>query len=238
MKCYEMTGCSEQDRNACFVWTSLKNTPEEMNDIKCWVLKGAYHGENKILLENCRKCKYYLTMNRDTGIESETTADAAIISCEGSINNDRTRALDMVWENLKKNGKYNVILDLSQVNNIYSCGLGLLVKIHKETQSNQGTLVISGAQGYVLAIFTSTKLSRIIRMAPDKRTAIESFEQQRKKKEHAQKVAAEKAAAMAPKKRVPCWEYWNGHNPKNATGCDECFRKVSTSKNLAGLWKG
>ena len=41
MKCFETTKCSQKQRDSCFVWNSFRETPVEMEGIKCWMLKGA-----------------------------------------------------------------------------------------------------------------------------------------------------------------------------------------------------
>jgi anti-anti-sigma factor len=250
VKCFEITNCSEQTRKNCIVWTSFQTSPEELDNIKCWVIKGVYHEENKAQLIKCRKCNYYMMMNRETGILSDIRSDIATITCDGVINNDRTRALEKVWSTLKQNKKFKIILDFSSVNNIYSCGLGLLVKMHKEAQNENGHLIVTGVQGYVLTIFTSTKLSRLLHMAADRPAAIDFFDLQKKKieealeaerelaeKESAEKIKAAKAL-KATQRVVSCWEYWENHNPKNATKCDQCFRKNSPKKENCWVVEG
>ncbi len=239
MKCFEITNCSEKKRKSCYVWTSFQNSPEELDNIKCWVLKGAYLQENKSQLIKCKKCNYYLMMNRDHGIVTDTRSDIATICCDGVINSDKTRALEKVWETLIKNGKYNVILDISQVNNIYSCGLGLLVKMHKDAQANKGMLIVTGVQGYALAIFISTKLSKLLFMAADQKAALQLFDLQKKKLEEAEKEAAQKAVPnKTPRKRIPCWDFSENHHPNNQNSCDECFKKISPSRKPCWIVEG
>jgi len=233
-----MTGCSEKQRSTCLAWTSFKDNLEEMEDIQCWIMKG-YASEGECLKNRkCKKCNYYLAMNRNSGIASEIDADTTIITCEGTLNNDSAGALERVWENLKKNGKYKVILDISRVNNIYSCGLGMLVRIHKEAIEGGGALIVAGARGYAQVIFTSTKLAKIIHLVPNRIAAVEYFEQKKKKKEEAERLAAEEAKKAQIKKRVPCYKYWNNQNPRNATKCDECFRKLSDSTTPCWIVEG
>ena len=239
MKCFEITNCSEKKRKSCYVWTSFQSSPEELDNIKCWVLKGAYLQKNKSQLLKCRKCNYYLMMNRDHGIVADTRSDIATICCDGVINSDKTRALEKVWETLMNNGKYNVILDISQVNNIYSCGLGLLVKMHKDAQANNGMLIVTGVQGYALAIFTSTKLSKLLFMAADQKAALQLFDLQKKKQEEAEKEAAQMMLQIP--NRFPLRHPENGysakffenHHPGHLTNCEECPKKISPSKNSA-----
>jgi hypothetical protein len=46
-------------------------------------------------------------------------------------------------------------------------------------------------------------------------------------------------AAKAAAERIPqCWEYWHDHNPKNATTCEECWRKAKPSVQFCWLVEG
>lgn len=244
MKCFEITNCSEKKRKSCYIWTSFQSSPEELDNIKCWVLKEAYLQKNKSLLLQCRKCNYYLMMKRDHGIVTDTRSDIATICCDGVINSDKTRALERVWETLIKNGKYNVILDISQVNNIYSCGLGLLVKMHKDAQANKGMLIVTGVQGYALAIFTSTKLSKLLCLTADQKAALQLLDLQKKKLEETEKHAAQKDVIPGPlaptntRKRMPCWDFFESRHPDNLTNCEECFKKVSPSREPCWIVEG
>jgi anti-anti-sigma factor len=242
VKCYEITRCSDKEREQCFVWNSFKDNPQDFENLRCWVLKGMYQAENKGQAEKCKKCNYYVTLNRETGIAAEFNADIAVVSCAGVINNEKTHAIEKVWETLKSNKKYRVIFDITNVNTIYSSGLGVLVKIHKEALAMQGMLVIVVGREQLHGIFHSTGLTKIFHLAPDKTAAAQYFSAYSQQKAAAAQAAAEaasKAAAEAQtaaeaaklkqplKKFVRCYEYWNNQNPKNATTCDECFNKLS-----------
>lgn len=248
MKCFEITKCSEQDRASCLVWRTYKDLPQDLENIKCWVIKGVYQEENKAQFQKCRKCAYYIKMHQNTGISSNLDTDMAIVTCEGSINNDKTRALDQVWSSLKKSGKFKILMDISNVTNIYSCGLGQLIKIHKETEANKGVLVLVGAQGTVSMIFSSTKLVRLLNVVDNQAAAIAIFDALKKKELAAKEkeLAAIEAAIPKPapkpvkqiKTRIPCWQYWKGKNPKNATKCDECYKKVTNDKDPCWIVNG
>lgn len=61
------------------------------------------------------------------------------------------------------NGKLtHVILDFSIVNNLYSSGLGLIVRIRKFVQGRGGVLVIVNVSGRILEILKALNLDRII----------------------------------------------------------------------------
>lgn len=235
MKCFEKTKCSEKERSGCYVYNTFKSDLSQMENVKCWIYKGAYQQENRAQLQRCHKCSYFLDSNYSTGISAQTETDVAIVSLQGAINNDRTRALEKVWEKIKQNGRYKLLVDISNVTNIYSCGLGLLVKIHKETLSKNGLTILVGASGAALAILTETKLTKVIKLSEDRKAALEYFETIRKKEEP---KPVEKVETPAPvetpppvKKWIPCWEFWKNQNPRNATKCDECYRKITPSKD-------
>jgi anti-sigma B factor antagonist len=238
MKCYEITNCSLEMRNSCYVWNSFKENPSEMENVKCWILKGAYQEESGKQLEKCKKCKYYLLMNRETGISSNSESDIAVVNCEGTLNQEKTKALEKVWENLKSHNKSKIILDISRVNNIYSCGLGAIIKIHKEALAAKGLLVIIALEGYVKNLFVVTKLYRILKIVSNYRDAQDIFDALKKKELEAQQKPVEIAKPTKPKERPFCYVYFKNHNPKNATTCDNCFKKIKPSSQPCWIVEG
>jgi anti-sigma B factor antagonist len=227
-----MTNCSQKNRDSCFAWNSFRETPKDMENIKCWILKGAYNEENREQYEKCRQCAYYGAMNRESGIVSNADANLAIITGEGSINNDRNSALEKTWQTLKAHAKAYVLLDLSRVNTIYSSGLGTIIKIHKETQAMGGLLIVLCPEGYVKNLLQVTKLSRILKVAGnlnDAHKAIDTHKQLQAKKTVQVHEAKEPPKQQKPKERPPCHVYWKNKNPRNATTCEECFKKIKPS---------
>ena len=123
--------------------------------------------------------------------------------------------------------------------NIYSCGLGNIVRIHKEAEEQGGTAVFIGVQGYPLAIFESTRISRLVHLAEDRRAAADIIESRHPKPAPVAQIQPEARPVTAPpKERPPCWEFWNSRNPRNATGCDECYRKISPTANPCWIVDG
>ena len=176
MKCYEVRKCSKEEREACYVWNSFRDNPQDIENVKCWVLKGAYQEESGEQLKKCKQCAYFIALNRDAGVASEGDTEVAVITCEGAINTERTRALEKVWETLRQQNRVKIILDLSRVNNIYSCGLGAIIKIHKETLAAKGQLVVVVTDGYLTNLFAVTKLSRLLRIVKNNREARDVFD--------------------------------------------------------------
>jgi anti-anti-sigma factor len=254
VKCYEATKCGEKERETCYVWNHFHEHPEDMEDLKCWVIKGTYHEEHLDQTKKCRKCGYYVALNRENGIDARHDADIALVSCAGSINYEKTMAIGQVWEALKKHQKHKVMFDISNVNTIYSCGLSLLVKMHREASAADGMLVVVGGRDHLRQILHSSMLSKILHLAPEHESARQLFDAMaQKKKEYAQQKAAlakkaqEEAARAAeaakpkpppPKRFVRCWEYWQNHNPRNATTCNECFHRLNPKAQACWVIEG
>jgi anti-sigma B factor antagonist len=212
-----------------------------MENIKCWILKGADGGEKNEQAETCRKCAYYQSMNGESGIASDFDADVATISGEGTINNERNKALEKTWATLKAHSKSLVLLDLSRVTNIYSSGLGTIITIHKETQALGGLLVVLCPEGYVKSLLQVTKLSRILSLSSNLRDAhgaISAHRKQRTQKSVPQPAEKQPPKPAAPKERPPCWVHWNNKNPRNATTCDECFKKLKPTNQPCWIVEG
>jgi anti-anti-sigma factor len=253
VKCYEVTKCSEKDRIACSVWNTFHEHPEDMEDLKCWVIKGTYHEEHLDQAKKCKKCKYYIALNRESGLQTHHESDIALVSCAGSINYEKTTAIAQVWEALKKHNKHKIVFDISNVNNIYSCGLSMLVKMHNEAKAADGMLVVVGGREHLHHILHSSKLSKLLHLAPEHESARQLFDRAARQKEEVarQKAAAEQKAREeqaraaeaakpkpAPKRFVRCWEYWQNHNPKNATTCNECFHKLNPKAHACWVVEG
>jgi anti-anti-sigma factor len=253
VKCYEVTRCSEKERETCYVWKHFSGHPEDMEDLKCWVIKGTYHDERQDQTKKCRKCGYYTALNQGSGIDARHDADISLVSCAGSINYEKTAAIGQVWEALKKHRKHKVIFDISGVNTIYSCGLSMLVKMHQEAGAADGMFVLVGARDHLLQILHSSMLSKILHLAPEHDSARKLFDALARKKEEAaqQKAAlaqktreedvraAEAAKPPTPPKRfVRCWEYWQNHNPRNATTCSECFHRLNPKAQACWVIEG
>ena len=236
MKCFEVTKCSEKDRADCYVWKTFGSTPQEMEQIQCWLMRST---EGTMTVEQrCSKCEYYKSMHSDTGVSTGNDSDLSLIHCEGVINSVRTAAIKKVWEEFKKNGKYKVILDLASVNNIYSSGLGAVIQMHKDCESNGGILYVISTGGYVSELFESTKLSRLLHIVGDRRAATDAYAVLKEKIDEKKAAVAKPAVTQSTEKPPRCWEYFNGHNPANATNCDECFRKLHPSDDPCWIVEG
>ncbi len=251
MKCFEVTKCTKEDQEKCFVFSSYPNK-DELENVKCWVLNGAYQKDNDAQLKKCKGCTYYKRLNSEQSISQKASTKATTIKITGTINADRAEMLENVLEELLKKHQYYVVLNLENVTNIYSSGLGAIIKIHKELSNKGGALFISDLQEYVYEILESTSLTRFLKVVDSQAIAekeIEKLKEQKKAKEKQKQkevsakvendaVDAVSEKSIQDKKELKCWEYWKNNNPMNASSCDECFRKQANSNQACWLVQG
>jgi anti-sigma B factor antagonist len=72
-------------------------------------------------------------------------------------------------------GARNIVVDLSAVVFVDSSGLGALVSALKTLRASGGDLRVCGAVAQVVTIFELTRLTKLIRIFPDRQSAAESF---------------------------------------------------------------
>jgi anti-anti-sigma factor len=165
MKCYEITGCSEEQRKNCFVYKNFQNNISDMENIACWVLKRGSVGAGSEDQKKCDRCPYYAAMNEQSITVNLDEHENVVIECRGTLNTVRNAALGNIADKLKKDKRSRVILDLSSVTNIYSCALSTIVRFHLQCEELGGAFVIVGATGYVMVALKTTSLDRFIKQA-------------------------------------------------------------------------
>lgn len=79
-----------------------------------------------------------------------------------SINLDDSKAVESAILNNCNSKLKHVVFDFSIVNNLYSSGLGLIVRVRKFVQDRGGVLVIVNVSGRILEIIKALNLDRII----------------------------------------------------------------------------
>ena len=61
-------------------------------------------------------------------------------------------------------GQKHFLIKIDKVDYIDSSGLGVFVSIHKRTRQCSGSMVISGATGFVKELFELTRLNKVFEM--------------------------------------------------------------------------
>lgn len=82
---------------------------------------------------------------------------------------DVNEAIDLRKELLEYiNQGYNkIVVNVEELNNIDSTGLGVLVTANKLARNREGNVYIEGLKGYVKKIFQLTRLDRVFQIGHD-----------------------------------------------------------------------
>jgi anti-anti-sigma factor len=136
-----------------------------MENIPCWILKHGSTGWTQEDEARCAECPYYAALNRQGVAVRLDGGGAAVIECSGTLNMLRTSALGEIADKLKAQGKNKIILNLSAVTNIYSCAMGMLVKLHRQCEELGGQFIMVGAAGYVKIAINTVSLDKLIKSA-------------------------------------------------------------------------
>lgn len=142
-----------------------------MENLSCWILKKGTCGSSADGSRNCTECPYYRKMNQNAINVDLGDHDTVVVECSGVLNSLRSEALGKIADRLNKVKKGRVIIDLTNVNNIYSCAIGMIVRFHKQCDQLEGRLVIVGAAGYVKVALTTARLDRFILLVDTKKEA-------------------------------------------------------------------
>ena len=67
---------------------------------------------------------------------------------------------------IENSGRSNWVFDISGLRNIDSAGLGMLLFAHEQSQANNWSFQVAGAQGQVHKMLELTQLGRILQIQP------------------------------------------------------------------------
>ncbi len=110
------------------------------------------------------------------------------------------QTLRLAFEDLTREGRFRIVLDLRAVDYIDSSALGCLVMAHTRVEQAGGAMVIFGLQRRTIELLVITKLTTVFRLAETEADAINlcyperaattfdilSFVQQQRKKERSE----------------------------------------------------
>jgi len=200
VKCYEVQKCSQENAKRVTCGTASGTTPGHRQRQMLGAQRRVPGGIGQ-QLKRCKQCAYFITMNREPASCRTPTPMWRWSPAKAPS----TRAHQGTGKSMGQPAAAQprqIILDISRVNNIYSCGLGAIIKIHKEALAAKGLLVVVATDGYVTNLFTVTKLSRLLRIVKNHRDAHDIFDSLKKRDtEVQQKAAAAVVEAAKPVKR-------------------------------------
>ncbi|WP_371378712.1 STAS domain-containing protein [Sporomusa aerivorans] len=97
-------------------------------------------------------------------ITSSIVNNQVIVDLSGGMYVEGAEILREKLIKYMEEGQKHFVIRMAQVDYIDSSGLGVLVSIHKRTRQSNGSLAISGANGFVKELFELTRLDRVFSM--------------------------------------------------------------------------
>jgi len=109
-------------------------------------------------------------------IIEEKKDELDILKLEGRLDAASAKEIKSKINQLGKDNRIKIVMDLSEINFIDSTGLGCMVSCLRTVSKKGGDIKIAGLQAQVRAIFELTRLHRIFQIFDDTETAFRSFE--------------------------------------------------------------
>jgi anti-sigma B factor antagonist len=109
-------------------------------------------------------------------ISTTEQENATIFLLDGSADLIETGLLDKHLQEVFAQGKYMLVIDLSELDFMSSLGLGSLIRAHTRCRDNQGQLSLVNPQPRILRIFKTTRLTELFEMYPSVEDAVQSMQ--------------------------------------------------------------
>ena len=100
-----------------------------------------------------------------------------VIRLRGSADMTAANQMNKQMQQLIKEEKFNLIVDLSDLGFICSMGLGSLISIHNKCNQNQGCFCLVNPQKTLNKVFQTTQLNHLFDIYDSVETAIASREE-------------------------------------------------------------
>ncbi len=99
----------------------------------------------------------------------------SVISVKGYIDTTTSADLEESLKNLLSRGKYDIVIDLADVNYISSAGWGIFISEIKEIRENGGDLKLASMIGDVYEVFELLEFQTILESYDTVEEAVRSF---------------------------------------------------------------
>lgn len=109
-------------------------------------------------------------------ISEEKKGEIDVLRLEGRLDAASAKDIKSKINELVKNSRANIVMDLAGINFIDSTGLGCMVSCLRTVSQKGGDIKVAGLQAQVRAIFELTRLHRIFQIFDDADTALRNFE--------------------------------------------------------------
>lgn len=101
-----------------------------------------------------------------------------LVGVRGRLDQSLTPQLENTLNTLLNNGRYNLIVDLSNINYINSGGLRCLVSAWRRTKAQNGDVVLFGLNERILEVFTMVGFDKIFHIVNTSLEAQAAFPQE------------------------------------------------------------
>jgi len=109
-------------------------------------------------------------------VEVEDKDSATILHISGHITEIEADELGSQFDELFENGKYDLVLDLGDVDFMSSSGLGQIMRAYRAAQKNSGSVALARVQPLVADVFRVTKLDQLLEMHDTVEDAVQAAE--------------------------------------------------------------
>jgi len=107
----------------------------------------------------------------------EERPDVSVIAVKGYVDTTTSVELEESLKRLLRKGRYNIIIDLGDVNYISSAGWGIFISEIKEIRENGGDLKLARMIGDVYEVFELLEFQTILESYDTVEEAVSSFVQ-------------------------------------------------------------
>lgn len=111
----------------------------------------------------------------DFAVSARQSGGTTIIDVRGPVMYGEAVALHEMLHSLMKVGQKNILLNLSEVTQLDSSGIGVLVRSYLSVKKSGGALKVMHLTKQVQRILEVTRLSELLEDYPDEEAALKSF---------------------------------------------------------------
>ena len=98
-----------------------------------------------------------------------------VLKFDGDIHFANANEVREVLFDALRNGAKDIIVDLSRVEFLDSCAIGVLIKVLKNVQNNGGRLILAGVNRHILKILDITHLSNVLEVRDSVQAALKEL---------------------------------------------------------------
>ena len=108
-------------------------------------------------------------------IDTDMTGNLPVVKVKGRVDSETAPELDSALARLLKDEKYNIVLNLQDVDFLSSAGLRAIVRAYQEAQKSGGDVRLAAVSEPVEVILRTVGMMQMLKMYPTDQEAVASF---------------------------------------------------------------